>query len=90
VAGATAGALLGGLLPPGVAGLDFALTALVTVLALDAVRTGGPATPLLAALSALLAAVALPGQMLPVAFALLVTALLITGRPISRREARGA
>lgn len=89
VAGATAGALLGGLLPPGIAGLDFALTALVTVLTLDAVRTGGPATPLLAALSALLAALVLPGQMLPVAFALLVTALL-AGRLISRRGARGA
>jgi 4-azaleucine resistance transporter AzlC len=90
VAGATAGALLGGLLPPGVAGLDFALTALVTVLTLDAVRTGGPATPLLATLSAAVAALVLPGQMLPVAFALLVGGLL-AGRLISRnRRARRA
>ncbi|MFC8661409.1 AzlC family ABC transporter permease [Streptomyces sp. NPDC057199] len=76
---ATAGALLGSLIPVGVTGLDFALTALFTVLALDAVHDlrGGLPTPLLALLSALAARLLVPGQMLPAAFALFTAGLLI-------------
>ncbi|MFE1312862.1 AzlC family ABC transporter permease [Streptomyces sp. NPDC058755] len=76
--GATAGALLGSLIPDSVTGLDFALTALFTVLALDAVRDlrGDLPTPLLALLSALAARLLFPGQLLPVAFALFTAGLL--------------
>ena len=45
VGGATAGALLGALIPDSVTGLDFALTALFTVLALDEPRTCSPQSP---------------------------------------------
>ncbi|MFJ5969484.1 AzlC family ABC transporter permease [Streptomyces sp. NPDC093060] len=76
--GATAGALLGSLVPDSVTGLDFALTALFTVLSLDAVRDrrGDLPTPLLALLSALAARLLFPGQLLPVAFALFTAGLL--------------
>ncbi|MGW0765559.1 AzlC family ABC transporter permease [Streptomyces sp. NPDC002676] len=89
--GATAGALLGSLVPSGVTGLDFALTALFTVLALDAVRglRADPPTPLLALLSALVARLLCPGQLLPVAFALFTAALLVRHRS-TRREPRHA
>ncbi|MFD5473699.1 AzlC family ABC transporter permease [Streptomyces sp. NPDC127105] len=74
----TAGALLGSLIPDSVTGLDFALTALFTVLALDAVRDlrGDVSTPVLAVLSALAARLLFPGQMLLAAFALFTAALL--------------
>ncbi|MET9760431.1 AzlC family ABC transporter permease [Streptomyces sp. NPDC006372] len=83
---ATAGALLGSLVPDGVTGLDFALTALFTVLALDAVRElrGDLPTPVLALLCALAARLLLPHQMLLAAFALFTAGLLarhlVTGR----------
>ncbi|MEV8352043.1 AzlC family ABC transporter permease [Streptomyces niveus] len=72
------GALLGSLIPDSVTGLDFALTALFTVLALDAVRDlrGDVPTPVLAALSALAAQLLFPGQLLLAAFTLLTAALL--------------
>ncbi|WP_435057973.1 AzlC family ABC transporter permease [Streptomyces sp. bgisy060] len=75
---ATAGALLGSLIPEGVTGLDFALTALFAVLALDALRDlrGDLPTPLLALCSALLARIVFPDRMLLVAFALFTTGLL--------------
>ncbi|MCQ8771034.1 AzlC family ABC transporter permease [Streptomyces telluris] len=75
---AVAGALLGSLIPDSVTGLDFALTAMFTVLALDAVRDlrGDMPTPALALLSALAARLLFPGQMLPAAFALFTAALL--------------
>ncbi|MER7793194.1 AzlC family ABC transporter permease [Streptomyces sp. NPDC097640] len=78
IGGATAGALLGSLIPDGVTGLDFAMTALFAVLAVDAVRErrGDLPTPLLALLSALVARLVLPGQPLLGAFALFTTALL--------------
>ncbi|EST36217.1 AzlC family ABC transporter permease [Streptomyces roseochromogenus] len=78
VGGATAGALLGSLVPAGVTGLDFALTALFTVLALDAVRDrpGDLPTPLLALLSALTARLLFPGSLLIAAFALFTAGLL--------------
>ncbi|MER7052112.1 AzlC family ABC transporter permease [Streptomyces sp. NPDC000351] len=77
-ASATAGALAGSLVPDGVTGLDFALTALFTVLALDAVRglRGDLPTPVLALLCALAARLLFPGQMLLAAFALFTAGLL--------------
>ncbi|SCK27234.1 4-azaleucine resistance probable transporter AzlC [Streptomyces sp. WMMB 714] len=79
VAGAVAGSLLGSLIPPRVTGLDFAMTALLVVLALDAVRDrrGDLPTPALALLAALLARLLVPGQMLLTAFSLFTAALLI-------------
>jgi 4-azaleucine resistance transporter AzlC len=75
---ATAGALLGSLIPGRVAGLDFAMTALFTVLALDAIRDrrGDLPTPGLALLAAVAARLAFPGQMLLAAFALFTATLL--------------
>jgi 4-azaleucine resistance transporter AzlC len=66
VGGATADALLGSLIPSRVAGLDFAMTALFTVLAIDAIRAQRDdlTTPALALLSALAARLAFPGQLL--------------------------
>ncbi|MEU8973196.1 AzlC family ABC transporter permease [Streptomyces monashensis] len=76
--GATAGALLGSLVPDRVQGLDFALTALFTVLALEAVRDrrGDLPTPVLALLSALAARLLFPGSLLLAAFALFTVGLL--------------
>ncbi|QWB21425.1 MULTISPECIES: AzlC family ABC transporter permease [Streptomyces] len=84
---ATAGALLGSLVPDGVTGLDFALTALFAVLALDAIRDlrGDLPTPVLALLCALAARLLFPGQFLPAAFALF-TAGLLARRLATRRE----
>ncbi|MFF3330657.1 AzlC family ABC transporter permease [Streptomyces sp. NPDC002888] len=77
VSGATAGALLGAVIPPQVVGLDFALTALFAVLTVDAVRARRELpTPVLALICALVARFAFPSQMLLVAFALFTTALL--------------
>lgn len=83
--GATAGALLGFLIPEAVTGLDFALTALFAVLALDAVRDlrGDVPTPVLALACALAARLLFPGQLLPAAFALFTAGLL------ARRVATG-
>ncbi|GAA3188198.1 MULTISPECIES: AzlC family ABC transporter permease [Streptomyces] len=77
-ASSVAGALLGSLIPEGVTGLDFALTAMFTVLALDAVRDlrGDLPTPVIALLSAAVARLLFPAEMLPVAFALFTAALL--------------
>ncbi|WP_406634195.1 AzlC family ABC transporter permease [Amycolatopsis sp. WGS_07] len=79
VGGATAGGLLGSLIPSSVVGLDFAMTALFVVLAIDAVRERREdvPTPILAALSAGVARVVFPGQMLLVAFLLFTVALLV-------------
>ncbi|MEW1644185.1 AzlC family ABC transporter permease [Streptomyces sp. NPDC091219] len=83
----TVGALLGSFIPGSVTGLDFALTALFTVLALDAVRDlrGDVPTPVLAVLSALAARLVFPGQMLLVAFALFTAALLVRRVTTSRK-----
>ncbi|WP_399088685.1 AzlC family ABC transporter permease [Streptomyces sp. BBFR2] len=88
---AVAGALLGSLIPKSVTGLDFALTALFTVLALDAVRDlrGDPPTPVLALLSALVARVLCPDEMLPVAFGLF-TAAVLARHFAARRKAHHA
>ncbi|WP_281156873.1 AzlC family ABC transporter permease [Streptomyces sp. HYC2] len=83
----TAGALLGSLIPDSVTGLDFALTALFTVLALDAVRDlrGDVPTPVLAVLSALAARLLFPGQMLLAAFTLFTAVLLARHLTTSRK-----
>ncbi|UUN27925.1 AzlC family ABC transporter permease [Streptomyces sp. FIT100] len=77
VLGATAGALVGALLPERLVGLDFALTALFTVLAIDGykARRDLPA-PVLALVCALVARFAFPDQMLLAAMALFTTGLL--------------
>ncbi|MFE7211995.1 AzlC family ABC transporter permease [Streptomyces sp. NPDC001698] len=87
VGGATAGALLGSVVPDSVTGLDFAMTALFAVLALDAVRErcGDLPTPVLALLSALTARLVLPGQMLLAAFTLFTAALLARHRTTRKR-----
>jgi 4-azaleucine resistance transporter AzlC len=78
VAGATAGALLGALVPQRVTGLSFAMTALFAVLAIEAIRAGRGdlPTPVLAALSVLAARLIFPGQLLLTAFTLFTAGLL--------------
>lgn len=78
VAGSLTGALVGSLIPPRVTGLDFAMTALLVVLSLDAIRDRRHdlPTPLLAALAALVARLITPGQILLTAFCLFTAALL--------------
>jgi 4-azaleucine resistance transporter AzlC len=93
VGGATVGALLSTLIPSDITGLDFAMTALFTVLALDAVRDrrGDVPTPVLAVVSALIARTMFPGQLLLAAFALFTAGLLIrraaTARATTKRSA---
>ena len=71
------GALLGTTLPAGLEGLQFALTALFAVLAVDAWRANGdlPA-PVIALVCALLALRIAPGQMLVVGLGMFVTVLV--------------
>ena len=78
VAGATAGALLGGLIPDRVTGLSFAMTALFAVLAIEAISAGRDdlPTPVLAAGSVLAARLLVPGELLLTAFALFSAGLL--------------
>jgi 4-azaleucine resistance transporter AzlC len=77
VIGATAGAALGTVIPAHITGLNFAMTALFTVLALDAFRARRDIpTPVLAACCALVARFIVPGQMLLAAFALFAAGLL--------------
>lgn len=87
---ATAGALLGSLIPDSVTGLDFALTALFTVLALDALKDlrGDLPTPALALFSAVAARLLFPGQMLLTAFALFAAGLLARHFTTGRRQRR--
>ncbi|WP_280418840.1 AzlC family ABC transporter permease [Nocardia carnea] len=78
VAGATVGAAGAALIPVQLEGLDFALTALFVVLAVDGYRADRDVpVPVLALLCALTARVLLPGQMLPVALGLFLAALLV-------------
>jgi 4-azaleucine resistance transporter AzlC len=74
----TLGALLGSLVPENVTGLDFALTALFVVLALEAVRElrGDLPTPVLALVCALVARLLFPHEMLLAAFGLFTAGLL--------------
>jgi 4-azaleucine resistance transporter AzlC len=87
VSGATTGAALGTVISAHLTGLDFAMTALFTVLAIDAfrVRRDIPA-PVLAVACALIARFTFPGQMLLAAFALFTTGLL--ARYACQRKAR--
>ncbi|PTR21862.1 4-azaleucine resistance transporter AzlC [Rhodococcus sp. OK519] len=89
VLGGVVGAVVGNAIPMQLAGLDFALTALFVVLAVDAfrVRSDVP-TPVLALLSALVALVVAREQMLVVAMALFVAALLARFALERRRRAR--
>lgn len=89
VLGATVGALLSTLLPSGLSGLDFAMTALFTVLALDALRDrrGDLPTPVLAVLSALIARWLFPGQFLLAAFVVFTAGLLARRLAAMRRSA---
>ncbi|MER5638736.1 AzlC family ABC transporter permease [Kitasatospora sp. NPDC002227] len=89
VLGGLSGALVGAALPPGLHGLDFALTALFVVLAIDGYRSArdvpGPVLALLCALTALLVA---KGQLLVVALGLYVLALTV--RHLLRERGRRA
>jgi 4-azaleucine resistance transporter AzlC len=77
VTGATAGAVLGMAVHLRLAGLDFAMTALFAVLAIDALRARRDIpTPVLALACALVARLIVPGQMLLVAFTLFTAGLL--------------
>jgi len=77
VSGATAGAVLGMAIHVHLAGLDFAMTALFAVLAIDAFRARRDIpTPVLALACALVARLIVPSQMLLVAFALFTAGLL--------------
>lgn len=87
VLGGVAGALVGSALSMQLAGLDFALTALFVVLAVDAFRARRDVpTPILALLSALIALLVARDQMLVVAMGLFVGTLLV--RFLLRRRAR--
>lgn len=89
VLGATVGALLSTLIPSGLTGLDFAMTALFAVLTLDAVRDRADdldlPTPVLAVLSALAARWLFPGQFLLVAFVVFTAGLLVRHRLAGRK-----
>lgn len=91
VLGSLIGALIGSVLPDSVAGLEFAMVALLTVLALDAIkdRRHDVATPVLALAAVVIARAAFPGQVLLAAFTLFTTALLVR-HLIERRRSRDA
>jgi branched chain amino acid efflux pump len=90
VTGATLGGLLAGLIPDTIKGLEFALTALFVVLAVDAVRARHHdlATPALALLAAVLARVTFPDEMLVVAFLLFTTVLVLRRLLATKRAPR--
>ncbi|MBH1937674.1 AzlC family ABC transporter permease [Streptomyces sp. AV19] len=87
VVGATLGAVFGALVPAQLAGLDFALTALFVVLAVDAhLAKRDIPTPVLALVCALVARFVLPGQMLLAALGLFTAGLLARRAFAPRRE----
>jgi 4-azaleucine resistance transporter AzlC len=87
VTGATAGAVLGVLLPIHLAGLEFAMTALFAVLALDAFRARRDIpVSALALAGALIARFVFPGQLLLAAFALFTAGLLARYGYARRKE----
>src|SRR5215469_1233132 len=91
VTGATAGAVLGAAIPAHIAGLDFAMTALFAVLAIDAFRARRDIpTPIAAVACALIARFLFPGQMLLAAFALFTVGLLARYAYRKRRIAHAA
>ncbi|TDC91844.1 branched-chain amino acid ABC transporter permease [Saccharopolyspora aridisoli] len=86
VAGATLGALFGALVPFRLDGLDFALTALFVVLAIDAFRARRSVpVPVLAMICALVSALLFPEQLLLVSFGLF-TACLLASRFLLRKK----
>lgn len=86
VAGGTMGALFGALVPFRLEGLDFALTALFVVLAIDAYRARRSVpVPALAMICALVSMLLFPEQMLPAAFGLF-TACLLVSRILLRKK----
>ncbi|WP_227982494.1 AzlC family ABC transporter permease [Nocardia spumae] len=90
VAGATLGAAGAAVLPIRLDGLDFALTALFAVLAVDGYRARPDLpVPVAALVCALIARFALPGQMLPVALGLFTVTLSIR-RVRTRKESSRA
>ena len=91
VGGATIGGLLGSLIPDSVTGLEFALTALFAVLAIDAIRARRHdiPTPVLALLAVVAARLVFPDQMLLAAFTLF-TAALLTRRLLPTRRSTHA
>lgn len=91
VVGGLAGALGGSGLGLRIPALEFVFTALFVVLATEATVTGREATgPLLAVACALVARLVAPGEMLLVAMALFVAALLVRYRFSASREAARA
>jgi len=79
VGGGLLGALLGGVVPASLRGLEFALTALFTVLALEAIKAGAEIrTPILAAACALLSGWLAPGQLLLVAMSAFLAVLALS------------
>lgn len=83
------GGLIGAALPPGLDGLQFALTALFAVLAVDAWRASGDLpSPVLGLICGLIALVVAPEQMLLVGLCLFVAALLVRFA-VQSRSARG-
>ena len=86
VSGATLGALFGALVPFRLDGLDFALTALFVVLAIDAYRARRSVpVPALAMICALVSALLFPEQMLLVSLGLF-TACLLASRILLRKK----
>ncbi|UZF44931.1 AzlC family ABC transporter permease [Rhodococcus rhodochrous] len=76
VASGTVGALIGAVLPEGLAGLEFALTALFTVLAIDAFRANHDVpAPVIALVCGLVALLVAKEQMLVVGLGLFVVCL---------------
>lgn len=87
--GAALGGLTGATLLSGVEGLDFILTALFIVLAVDAYLTRpDPLTAVLAGVSAVVAILLVPGSMLPVAMAVFLATLVARFALASRRSRR--
>ncbi|MFC4223531.1 AzlC family ABC transporter permease [Lysinibacter cavernae] len=91
VIGGLIGVLIGEALPFALVGIDFALTALFAVLTLDAFWANRDiGAPLLAALSAAVALLVAPGQMLVVAMGLFVLLLIVRYLVSGRRVAAAA
>ncbi|MCP3426105.1 AzlC family ABC transporter permease [Rothia sp. AR01] len=87
--GAVLGGLTGATLLSGVEGLDFILTALFIVLAVDAyLSRPDPLTAVLAGVSAVVAILLVPGSMLPVAMAVFLATLVARFAIASRRSRR--
>lgn len=86
VAGGTAGAAFGSLVPARLDGMDFAMTALFVVLAIEAYKAQREIpTPVLALVCALVSALLVPDQMLLAAL-VLFTSCLLAHRLVARKK----